>query len=295
MKNKKIIGAAAMSLVMGSSVVYANAADNMAGRAGHAPGVTREYMQAERQALEGGDFAAWKAAVEAAGSTRILEKINESNFSRYAQAFHLRESGNEEGARAILDELGLGDYGRGPLRKGVGLSPEDQAGLEQALVNADYEAWKASMEKGANEEARQFISEEDFNVLVRAYKLEVSGDRAGARDLLDEAELPAYLLRGAKMHKGVSGEDSEASAALTAAYQSGDYETWRALISSRGGGKILEIVNAGNFADFAQAKLLQMQGKGEEARDILKKLGFPFQERAFWPAGKRPVAAAASL
>jgi len=72
--------------------------------------------------------------------------------------------------------------------------------------------------------------------------------------------------------EGSAGADREA---LNAAYEAADYDAWKALMSARGG-KILELINADNFARFAEAKLLQSSGKDEEAEAIMDELGLPF-------------------
>jgi len=79
-----------------------------------------------------------------------------------------------------------------------------------------------------------------------------------------------------------------------AAYESGDYTSWKSLMDERGGGKVLEIVNADNFAQFAKAKILQSEGKMSEAKEILDELGFPFQERGERPMMQKPALATAA-
>ncbi|MFA7169374.1 MAG: hypothetical protein WC178_00800 [Candidatus Paceibacterota bacterium] len=199
MKNKKIIGLTAVSLVMCSAVISANASNEATGQKRmSAENFSEEHYRAEKIAVESGDYASWKAAVETCGNTKILENVTEENFARFAEAFKLRESGDLDGSKAIMEELGINP-----------VMGENQRG----------ERGEMKMQDKDNHEA------------------------------VDEA------------------------------IESGDYETWKSLMDERGGGKILEIVNADNFSQFAEAKILQSEDKMEEAKAILDELGFPFQER----------------
>lgn len=294
MKNKKkIISMTAMSLVMGSAVATANA-DSIMAKFREPMGISIESRQAEDEALKNADFASWKSAVESSGRTEILETINESNFARYVEAFKLRENGDMDGARAIMEELGIKEPEHGGMMKGFDIAQADRETLESALENSDYNAWKTVMEKTSIEAG--LLTEEKFNILVRAYKLQASGDRSGAMDLLDNSDIPGCMLMmgGGKMHGGrgdMEGEDESNHEAITAAYENGDFASWKALIEERGGGKILEVINADNFAEFAKAKMLQSEGKMDEAKAILDDLGLPFQERGARAMGRPALAA----
>ena len=68
----------------------------------------REAHQATRDAahtaIENNDYSAWAAAV--AGTPRA-DSIDASNFSKLVEAHALREAGDHDGARAIMEELGI--------------------------------------------------------------------------------------------------------------------------------------------------------------------------------------------
>ncbi|MFA6897191.1 MAG: hypothetical protein WCQ96_02820 [Patescibacteria group bacterium] len=295
MKNKKIISLTAMSLVMGTTIATANA-DSLKEKF-HNPVAVSEDIQAEAVALKSGDYASWKTAVENGGNFKILENINESNFAKYAEAFRLRESGDMDGSKAIMDALGIKEPERGGgMAKELELSLDDEQALELAVENADFDAWKTVLEKIKNDKLDEYLTEENFNIIVRAYKLQASGDRSGAMGLLDDANIPGFMLMfgDKKMHGGpedANGADESKREALMAAYESGDYTSWKSLMDERGGGKVLEIVNAGNFAQFAKAKILQSEGKMSEAKEILDGLGFPFQERGERSMMQKPALA----
>lgn len=280
MENKRIIGLAIMSVVMGTTIATAGASGIREGFRN--PVGMNEVIRAEREALRSRDYQGWRSAVENSGQTEILEVINESNFARFSEAFALCESGDLEGAEAIIGEMEGVELPECGVRRSLGLSLEERAALKTALVNSDYDGWKELMEKGGNEELDKYLTQENFGVLVRACRLIESGDRAGAMDLLDEADIPRMMLAGGgKRHGGERGEmafNESNREILAAAYENGDYEAWKALMEGRGG-KILEIVDADNFAEYSRAKLFQLSGQPEEAKEILDGLGFPFSER----------------
>ena len=182
-----------MSLVLGSTIATADASSLGSMMRLHKNEAPSGIRQAEMAAIESADYAAWKAAVESSGHTEILDKVNEDNFAKFAEAVKLRGSGDGDGVQDILEEMGIKNFGR----KGKG---------------------------------GEIASQTDQSVLADAFR-------------------------------------------------SKDYETWKSLMEERGGGKILEVVNADNFAKFAEAKVLQSEGKYEEAKAILDELGFPFKER----------------
>jgi len=61
-------------------------------------------MEATRIALENNDYEAWKTAV---AGTPMADKIDAAGFAKLVEAHTLRESGDQAGAKAIMDELGL--------------------------------------------------------------------------------------------------------------------------------------------------------------------------------------------
>jgi len=75
---------------------------------------------AAHTALENNDFAAWTAAV---AGTPQADKVDATTFSKLVEAHNLREAGDHEGARAIMEELGLEKGGKGHKGKGRGAGP----------------------------------------------------------------------------------------------------------------------------------------------------------------------------
>lgn len=71
--------------------------------------------EAAHTAIENNDYSAWAAAV--AGTPRA-DKVDATTFSKLVEAHNLREAGDHEAARAIMQELGFekphGKRGHGP-------------------------------------------------------------------------------------------------------------------------------------------------------------------------------------
>lgn len=292
MKNKKIIGLTAMSLVLGSTIATADAAGRIATRPAVPAGISQEDFRAEKAAIESGNYSAWKSIVEKHGNAKILEVISESNFAKYAEAFKLRESGDVEGSRAIVEELGLKDPGEkvGDGAHGMPVSKDTRDAIESAIKNADYNAWKVAIENLPQQDKAESATEDQFNILVEAYKLKESGDMDSAMKLLRDNNIPGGMFLGGERGRGgdeIQGVDREA---LMETYKNKDYSAWKALMGERGG-KILEIINEDNFSKFAEAKVLQSEGKDKEARVIFKELGLPFQDRGQKP--EKPADASA--
>jgi hypothetical protein len=60
--------------------------------------------------------------------------------------------------------------------------------------------------------------------------------------------------------------------AMTKAFANKNYEEWKALMGERNG-RVTQVVTKENFAKFAQAHQLMMEGKVEEAKAIRAELG----------------------
>lgn len=63
--------------------------------------------------------------------------------------------------------------------------------------------------------------------------------------------------------------------AMTKAFENKDYNAWKNPMSGRG--RVTQVVNAENFARFAEAHQLSLQGKVSEANAIRTELGLGLQ------------------
>jgi hypothetical protein len=164
------------------------------------------------------------------------------------------------------------------LREPVSCTEEVIQAEKSAIENGNYQAWKAAVISIQGKGIADFLTEERFNIIVRAYKMQKSGDISAANALLESAKVPEGMFLGGGMNLGKSVADNiaeEKQAALMETYGAKDYDAWKKLMDERGG-KILEVINENNFARFADAKILQSEGKNEEAKSIMNELGLPF-------------------
>jgi hypothetical protein len=67
----------------------------------------------------------------------------------------------------------------------------------------------------------------------------------------------------------------ERHTAMEKAFETKDYNTWKNLMQGRG--RVTQVVNAQNFAKFAQAHELAEQGKIAQANQIRQELGLGLQ------------------
>ncbi|MFC1640570.1 hypothetical protein ACFL2D_00815 [Patescibacteria group bacterium] len=68
------------------------------------PRMSEEDKAAFEQAVTDRDYAAWTELMD---GKPISDQITEENFDRFAEAVELKMSGDHEGAKAIMDELGI--------------------------------------------------------------------------------------------------------------------------------------------------------------------------------------------
>lgn len=80
----------------------------------------------------------------------------------------------------------------------------------------------------------------------------------------------AFAYRGDPSVKGPNYSE-ERHQAMTKAFESNDYNAWRELM--QGKGRVTQVVNEQNFARFAEAHKLALEGNTEEAKKIREELG----------------------
>lgn len=69
------------------------------------PNCDPERHQLMLEAFENNDYQAWKSLMDDRG--RVIEVINQDNFSKFAEAHRLASEGKFEEARTLREELGL--------------------------------------------------------------------------------------------------------------------------------------------------------------------------------------------
>lgn len=82
------------------------------------PNYTEERHEAMEKAFENKDYTAWKSLMQNKG--RVVEIINENNFSKFTEAHNLAKQGKYEEANKIRQELGLRTNNGQKNRAGLG-------------------------------------------------------------------------------------------------------------------------------------------------------------------------------
>lgn len=83
-----------------------------------------------------------------------------------------------------------------------------------------------------------------------------------------------FAYRGDPSVKGPNYSEARHKA-MEKAFETKDYNAWKALMAGRG--RVTQVINAQNFAKFAQAHQLAEQGKIAEANKIRAELGLGLQ------------------
>jgi hypothetical protein len=95
----------------------------------------------------------------------------------------------------------------------------------------------------------------------------------GALTIIGVITLSANSVLAYQGNPSVQGPNytAERHTAMTQAFANSDYESWKGLIN--GNGRVSQVVNQDNFAKFAEAHQLSLEGKTAEAQKIRQELG----------------------
>ena len=104
MKSKKVyVSLAVLTLILTAGVASVSAYQGDYTKQG--PNTDPERHEAMQAALDGNDYNSWKGLMNDKG--RVAQVVNEENFSQFAEARRLGQSGDKTGADALRAELGL--------------------------------------------------------------------------------------------------------------------------------------------------------------------------------------------
>lgn len=78
---------------------------------------------------------------------------------------------------------------------------------------------------------------------------------------------------------------AERHEAMTKAFENNDYSAWKDLMVGKG--RVTQVVNEGNFSQFAQAHKLALEGKKDEANKIRTDLGLGLRNGSGQGQGQR--------
>lgn len=184
MKNKKTIGLAAVAaLVVGATALVISANADAAG--GQNKFKQNRFSEDQKtqidQAFANKDYAAWKKV--AGENSKIASKINESNFSKFAQMHDHMKKAND-----IRKELGLDQIHKGKFKKGMemhGKFKGKNAAATKAVENNDFEAWKKAVNQNTKM-LKAIDTQEKFAKLVLSHKYAQDGDYDKAKEVKKE-------------------------------------------------------------------------------------------------------------
>lgn len=192
MKNSSLaLGAAVLSLIITGGIAATSNAftPNEAARPNwnQANVQRQDHPQRDqmKQILADGDYDAW-AELMAQRPNFDENLINLETFNKLVQAHELFEAGSTEEAKAIMEELGLGQkVGKHFRGKHKGEHREKFQQMKQILENQDYDAWAELMENHPRFEELE-INENTFSKFLEAHELMESDDRDAAREIMEE-------------------------------------------------------------------------------------------------------------
>jgi Spy/CpxP family protein refolding chaperone len=142
--------------------------------------------EAMQTALENNDYAAF---VTATADAPFADQVDEAFFAKMVEAHTLRQAGDNEGADAIMEELGMGPRG-GHDEHGMGMGGPgnaDHEAMQTALENNDYAAFVTAT---ADAPFADQVDEAFFAKMVEAHTLRQAGDNEGADAIMSELGLP---------------------------------------------------------------------------------------------------------
>lgn len=111
---KKItLSLGALALTIGATSIFASSALAYQGDSTvKGPNYSADRHTAMEQAFANNDYNAWKSLMS--GNGRVLQVVNQDNFSKFAEAHKLSAEGKTIEAQQLREDLGLG------LRNGSG-------------------------------------------------------------------------------------------------------------------------------------------------------------------------------
>ena len=117
--------------------------------------VAKEAKQAVRDALEAGDYQAFKAVIVDSPLEELV--TNEADFNQFMAAHELRREGDTDAARAIFTELGIdrSDHAHKYSKKHRGL----QAEAREQLTDEQREALEIAHRANDKEAVRAIFAE----------------------------------------------------------------------------------------------------------------------------------------
>lgn len=170
---------------------------------------------------------ATSASAHMMGNRPDFENLTEAQQAALDEAHTLRESGELEAARALLEEAGLP---AGPMRRGGDGAHED---VRAAIEANDYAAFVAATTEAPFADQ---VDEAFFAKMVEMHEAMEAGDADTANQIRDELGLPERGPKGPGGMHGFMGELTDEEKAqleeARALHEAGDHEAAHAIMDS---------------------------------------------------------------
>ncbi len=195
--------------------------------------------QEMKEAMESGSYEAWATlAAETPMGQKHAEKITPENFKKLQEAHRLMEAGDKDGAKAIMDELGVKPFKmkRHAFRQDMKqLTEEQKKVLKEAMEKKDPAAVKALMEEYGIQphHPKGILMGGVAKQLTEEQRKAVKGAMESQGPEAAKALLSSY---GVKLPEppAFAKLSAEQKTALEAARKSGDKEAVEALLKEYG-------------------------------------------------------------
>lgn len=206
-----------------------------------------------REVVEDRDYDAWTHLDHLPPQ---MADFTEAEFNQFADMMELRQSGDEEGANALREQLGLkeapnrrGDNGMGPHNGNRGNMGE----MHEFIRNGDFSSWaKEAQEHGIQS---SLLTKENFNKIKAAVE---SGDRDAVQAVHEELGI-------VPMHKGEpKGKRAQKILELS-------YDEWVAQAEDHGMDSSL--VNEQTYNTLRESATLFQAGDVDAAKTLLDDAG----------------------
>jgi len=182
-------------------------------------------------------FAVTASGVHAFGSAELLTKagLSDEQVVAVQEAQELKATGNVEAAKATLESAGITRDTMQHIRE---VAKEAKQAVHAAVEANDYDAFVVAV---ADSPLADIITTEaEFDQFVEAHELRESGDRDGAKEMLEE--LGVDTEKHGKKHSGKRGMNAELQELLTdeqrealqVAHAANDREAVRAIFAEAG-------------------------------------------------------------
>ncbi len=137
------------------------------------------HREAVKEAISSGDYSTF---AELTSDKDHFSVINEGNFSSLMEIHNLRESGDREGAKALMDELGLEPPKKMRRMQKKENRQERRGEIKEAFASGDYSTFL----EVAPDKLKEKVTEENFQLMVKAHELREAGDHESAKAIMDE-------------------------------------------------------------------------------------------------------------